>query len=81
MFDRLVGSLFLVAAGLIGIGRVFIGAHYPADVLAGLCVGIGSAVLVVKLGRPAIGWLVRVVEQATDPVLRPLWRRASRTAP
>jgi undecaprenyl-diphosphatase len=81
MFDRLVGGLFLVAAGLIAIGRVFIGAHYPADVLASLLVGVGSAVLVVKLGRPAIAWLVRIVERATDPVLRPLWRRASRTAP
>src|SRR5436305_3625153 len=34
MFDRLVGALFLVAAALIAVGRVFIGAHYPADVLA-----------------------------------------------
>src|SRR5712691_2367619 len=33
-FDRLAGSLFLIAAIVIAVGRVFIGAHYPADVLA-----------------------------------------------
>jgi undecaprenyl-diphosphatase len=76
MFDRIVGGLFLVAAGLIAIGRIFVGAHYPADVLASLVVGIASAVVVVKLARPLIAWLVRLVERATDPVLRPLWRRS-----
>jgi undecaprenyl-diphosphatase len=35
LFDRLVGSVFLAAAVLIGVGRVFIDTHYPADVLAG----------------------------------------------
>jgi undecaprenyl-diphosphatase len=74
MFDRLVGGLFLVAAALIAVGRIFIGAHYPADVLASCVVGIASAVVVVKLARPLIAWLVRLVERATDPVLRPLWR-------
>jgi undecaprenyl-diphosphatase len=76
MFDRIVGGLFLVAAGLIAIGRIFVGAHYPADVLASCVVGIASAVVVVKLARPLIAWLVRLVERATDPVLRPLWRRS-----
>jgi undecaprenyl-diphosphatase len=33
LFDRFVGSLFLTAACVIGIGRVFIGVHYPSDVL------------------------------------------------
>ena len=77
MFDRVVGSLFLAAAGLIAVGRVFVGAHYPADVLAGVVVGAASAVVVVKLGRPVVAWFVRLVERATDPLLRPLWRAAS----
>jgi hypothetical protein len=29
----------------------------------------------VRLGRPVIAFLIRLVERATDPVLRPLWRR------
>jgi undecaprenyl-diphosphatase len=73
-FDRLVGSIFLTAAVVIGVGRVFIGAHYPMDVVAGCLVGLGSAVLVVRLSRPVIGRVVRVVERVTDPLLAPLWR-------
>jgi undecaprenyl-diphosphatase len=80
MFDRLVGGLFLVAAALITIGRIFVGAHYPSDVLASVVVGVASAIVVVKLGRPVVAWLVRLVERATDPLLRPLWRGASRNA-
>jgi undecaprenyl-diphosphatase len=76
MFDRLVGSLFLVAAALIGVGRVFIGAHYPGDVAAGVVVGFACAIAVVKLARPLIALLVRLVERVTDPLLRPLWRFA-----
>src|SRR6266480_5529661 len=40
-YDRLAGSIFLAAATFIGVGRVFIGAHYPADVVAGCLVGLG----------------------------------------
>ena len=41
LFDRVAGALFLVAALVIGFGRVFVGAHYPADVFAGLLVRDG----------------------------------------
>src|SRR5437870_1079577 len=75
LFDRVAGAIFLVAAVIIGAGRVFIGAHYPADVLAGCLVGLGSALLIVRLAAPAIRWLVRLVERLTDPLLAPLWRR------
>jgi undecaprenyl-diphosphatase len=73
-FDRVVGSLFIVAATLIGVGRVVVGAHYPADVVAGCVVGLASAVVVVRLARPLLAWCVRVVERLTDPVLAPAWR-------
>jgi undecaprenyl-diphosphatase len=78
LVDRVVGSLFLATAVLIGLGRVVIGAHYPADVLAGVLVGFGSALLAVRLGRPLLSWLVRLVERITDPVLAPLWRLRNR---
>ena len=35
MFDTVAGVVFLVVAALIAVGRLFIGAHYPGDVLAG----------------------------------------------
>jgi PAP2 superfamily protein len=37
-FDRVAGGMFLAAAAVIGVGRVLVGAHYPADVLAGCLV-------------------------------------------
>jgi membrane-associated phospholipid phosphatase len=80
-FDRLAGALFLAAALLIGAGRVFIGAHYPADIGAGLLVGLAVAIVVVRYGRPLLTWLVRLVERLTDPLLAPLWRRRTRAGP
>ena len=74
-FDRVVGSAFLAAAFVIGVGRVFIGAHYPADILAGFFVGLGAALLVAKIARPLMERLVRLVERLTDPLVAPLWRR------
>src|SRR5712691_9014648 len=73
LFDRMAGSIFLAAATVIGVGRVFIGAHYPSDVLAGCLVGLGSALLVARVARPIIEWLVRLVECATDRLLAPIW--------
>jgi membrane-associated phospholipid phosphatase len=68
-FDTVAGAVFLVAALLIAVGRVLIGAHYPGDVLVSLAVALVSALVVVKLARPAVAWIVRLVERATDPVL------------
>ena len=75
-FDLPVGIVFLAIAGLIAVGRVFIGAHYPGDVGASILVALASSVLVVRFARPIVAFLVRLVERATDPLLRPLWRRA-----
>jgi undecaprenyl-diphosphatase len=74
LFDRVVGAIFLGAALIIGAGRVFIGAHYTADVLGGCLVGLGSALLLARVARPIIERLVRLAERATDPLLAPLWR-------
>jgi undecaprenyl-diphosphatase len=75
LLDPLVGVAFLVLAVLIAVGRVVVGEHYPGDVIAGALIGSTAAVLVVRLARPIIVALTRVVERATDPIVRPLWRR------
>jgi undecaprenyl-diphosphatase len=74
LFDRVVGGIFLIAAVLISAGRVFVGAHYPADVLAGCAIGIGCALVVVRLARPVLAACVRLVERLTDPLVAPAWR-------
>jgi undecaprenyl-diphosphatase len=74
MFDAAAGAAFLAVAAVIGIGRLFIGAHYPGDVLAGVLVGLVCAFLVVRLLQPFVAWVVRLVERATDPVLSRIGR-------
>lgn len=44
-YDRVVGSVMLVAGLLIGFARVFEGLHYPSDVAGGALVGIFVALV------------------------------------
>lgn len=75
LVDPLAGAFFLVLAVLITIGRVVIGEHYPLDALTGAAIGTVAAVIVVRYGRAAIMFLVRLVERVTDPVVALFWRR------
>jgi membrane-associated phospholipid phosphatase len=69
MFDTVAGVVFLVVAALIGVGRLFIGAHYPGDVLAGVGVGLVAALVVVRLLPRFVAWVVGYVERVTDPLV------------
>jgi undecaprenyl-diphosphatase len=73
--DKAVGALFVAAAAALSIGRVIVGAHYPADVVAGCLVGLASALLVHRLAPRLLRPVVQALSRATDPVLAPLWRR------
>jgi undecaprenyl-diphosphatase len=75
LVDKAVGALFVAAAAALSIGRVVVGAHYPADVIAGCLVGLASALLVHRLAPRLLAPVVRAIGRATDPVLAPLWRR------
>lgn len=68
-FDTVAGVVFLVVAAVIGIGRLFIGAHYPGDVLAGVGVGLVAALVVVRLLPRFVAWVVGYVERLTDPLV------------
>lgn len=78
-FDTVAGGLFLAAAVVVAAGRVVTGAHYPGDVVAGALVGLGVALVVARLARPALAAAVRLVERLTDPLVAPLWRFARRS--
>jgi len=77
LYDRLAGAIFLAAAVIIGFGRIVIGAHYPADVLASVFIGLAIALLVGRLARQLLEVPVRWVEQLTDPRVGRMWHRAS----
>jgi undecaprenyl-diphosphatase len=74
LIDTGVGIAFLVLAVLIAVGRVIIGEHYPGDVLVSTVIGLAAAFIVVRLGRPVIAFLVRLLERLTDPLLAFFWR-------
>jgi undecaprenyl-diphosphatase len=74
--DVTAGAVLLAAAILIAVGRVLIGAHYPGDVLASLGVALVAAFVVLRFARPVVDRVVRLVERISDPLVRPLWRRA-----
>jgi len=52
IYNKKAGILFFVAAFLISIARIFVGIHWPTDILAGVAVGIFS------------GWLINVVSKS-----------------
>jgi undecaprenyl-diphosphatase len=74
LIDTGVGLVFLALALLIAIGRVIVGEHYPGDVLVSTVVALVAAFVVVRLGRPVIAAIVRIVERVTDPLLALVWR-------
>jgi undecaprenyl-diphosphatase len=79
-FSRRAGALFLAAATLISLSRIALGMHYPSDVVAGMLVGLGSAMLVTRAGKVWVMRLVVVVSRISDPLFRPVWDRLRRIA-
>jgi undecaprenyl-diphosphatase len=70
---RLLGAAALVLAAVVALSRVVIGVHYPGDVLAGACIGIGAAIV---LWIPQLRALVERLADAVAglPVLRAVLR-------
>jgi undecaprenyl-diphosphatase len=76
VFHRRLGIVLLAVAVGVGLDRIFVGVHYPVDVLTSVFVGLGAALLVAIPGRPYIAWLVRVISRITDPIVLAVRRRA-----
>lgn len=47
--ERKWGTILLILAALVALGRVFVGVHFPLDVIAGALLGSFSAFVVYKL--------------------------------
>lgn len=48
-YNKKLGGVLLFLAFLVGLGRIYVGVHYPSDILGGILVGFLSAFLVEKL--------------------------------
>lgn len=49
LHDRRVGTGFLSAAGIVGLGRILGNVHYPVDILIGAALGIATSLLIEKV--------------------------------
>ncbi|WP_195573028.1 undecaprenyl-diphosphatase [Paenibacillus sp. 1001270B_150601_E10] len=68
LIKRKIGSVLLVLAALTGIGRVFVGVHFPFDVMGGMVLALICAFIVHILHRqtePALKWCVRLYRKVT----------------
>ncbi|WP_055523729.1 phosphatase PAP2 family protein [Streptomyces graminilatus] len=71
--SRRLGSFAAVAAGAMAVSRVWVGAHYPHDVLAGVVVGALTALLAMSVLR---GWTRAAALRLQATRLRPLLEAA-----
>ena len=78
VFHRRLGILLFAVAAGVGLDRIFVGVHYPIDVLTSVFVGLAAALVVTFPGRPYVVWLVRLASRVTDPVVLAVRRRAGR---
>jgi len=62
LFERkTLFALALLGCILICFARIYVGIHYPSDVLAGFLIALGSFVLCIKLvplAQPLIDWII-----------------------
>lgn len=68
-YHRRLGVLLLVAAGGVGADRIFLGVHYPLDVMASLLVGLACALVVTRSARPYVERAVQQLSKISDPVV------------
>ena len=68
-FDRRYGLGLVLGAAAVAIDRVFVGVHYPVDVASSLLIGLGSALLVTRVGRDFGERVVRLLSKVSDPVV------------
>jgi undecaprenyl-diphosphatase len=48
-YNKKLGIIFLILALIVGLGRIFVGVHYPLDILGGIIVGLLSAFLAKRI--------------------------------
>ena len=50
-YNRKIGSILLGLAGLVSFARVYVGTHYPTDVVGGAILGVLASIVINKLAQ------------------------------
>jgi len=75
LYDRSVGTFLLVLAAFLAFARVYVGIHYPGDVLAGAAIGVLAALtLAIPPIRRALERFALLCSRAWDRIAG--WRPA-----
>jgi undecaprenyl-diphosphatase len=80
LYDRTVGTVLLVLAGVLAFARVYVGTHYPGDVVGGALLGI-SVALALYLITPSRHLLETVAKRCGAIWDRLVARRPSSRSP
>ncbi|MFA5368029.1 MAG: phosphatase PAP2 family protein [Dehalococcoidia bacterium] len=66
VYNRKLGYILSIPALIISFGRVYMGVHYPLDILGGLALAIlatGIVMVVIKLCRPVLDRLLNLMRK------------------
>ena len=74
IYDRTIGAFILVLAAIVAFARVYVGTHYPGDVVGGALIGIAVASALYLIGptRRLLEAVARIAGDLWDRVLRRL---------
>ncbi len=70
-FNKKLGILFFVSSVLMGIARVFVGVHWPSDILAGAILGILVGTIINRIylkNRDSMDNFIAIIFKSVDKV-------------
>jgi undecaprenyl-diphosphatase len=66
VYNRKLGYILLIPAVIISFGRVYMGVHYPLDIIGGFAVAMvstGTIALAFRIGRPVINLILKLARK------------------
>lgn len=66
VMERKYGIIALVLAALMGFSRLYVGIHYPSDVLGGIVLGVITSIIAVKYFPDSSKLIQKFIQQKRD---------------